>query len=139
MQCAWPQSTTTMLKSLRHGTQWENRPQDSSSPSRRKCVKLVNRPPPDASRARYKGLVEIISTFQVQPASRPQDPCPRRNPQEISKSLRGLSHDTWAKCRSNGLVGIMSKFQMKQSERRSRRRTAPPNPRHVVLLHEARC
>ena len=63
----------------------------------------------DQGTAKCKGVVEEMSRLQVRTASRPLDPGPhsRRKPQEIHPKAR------------------------------SRRRTAAPDPRIVVLLHEA--
>ena len=64
-----------------------------------------------------QGVVEIIPIFQVQPASRPWDPCPLFHVEILrnsSRSLRKLSHDTRAKCHSNGLAEIMYRFQVEQ-------------------------
>ena len=58
----------------------------------------------DASRARYKGLVEIIPDFQVQTASRPQDPC---------LPSRGIPHKILPKasvdCRKNTRASVCQK------------------------------
>ena len=59
-----------------HRTWTRTEPQDRSSRSRRKCAKFVRKPLKMHPRTRFKGLVEIIPDFQVQTASRPQDPCP---------------------------------------------------------------
>ena len=53
-----------------HGTPWEIRPQDSSSPSRRKCNSSKSLSS-DASGSRYKGLVETIPGSALAPTESP--------------------------------------------------------------------
>ena len=94
-------------------------------------------PPPP-----YEHLVALARSDGTPWRNRPQDPCPpsRGNPQEILPKVSEDCRMTRGQktCLSNGLVGIMSRFEVKRCEKTITSENGPPDRRQTPTRSASR-